>query len=544
MRTVISSPGRRLVSAAAVAALAGSTLAVGTAAPASAAPIPTGSITGTVVGPDGAPIPGATIYLAGDRDGDGDYYGDADSFTGIATDGTGGYAFAHLPAGNYLVEFSALGHRPEYYNDATSPATATPVAVGTGNIAVPVVSLAAEAPSVVVDADTDVTGVVTDALTGKSLAGARVTAYNAATGAWVASTSTDVTGAYEFGTLDPAVPVKLEFYRYGAGALLGYRTIWSGGARTKGTAVPVAMTPGTPVTVPIALTPYAGFTGKVLNPAGQVPYGAYVEAYDADTNVASSASVRPDGTYYLGDLNAGETYRFKFSGFDFVGNDTANDTHYYLDSWYGGSNDFSNAAPVAAGAAGTFTPGIDATFGDSLVALEQPSISGDFAIGKTLTANPGRWNKNGGSTFTYEWLRGSTIAGTGATYELGSADAGSRISLRVTNTNVANGEERVATATVEGKIAKYAPKVRAKAKHGKLTIKLKTPGQKAKKVKGMVVVKQGKAKVGKAKVKKGTATLVLKGMFAKPGKHKFTIKYHGNKTTASFQKKVKVKVTR
>jgi hypothetical protein len=536
--------GRRLVGLTAAGALAASAVALGAAAPASAAPIPVGSISGVVTGPTGAPVVGASVYAIRDVDGNGTYFDDADFFESIGTGLAGDYAFDHLPDGNYLLDFSAPGLLSEYYNDATTTATATPVTVAGGAVAVPAVGLAADTTTVVVDADTDVTGTITNAVTGAPIPGASVSAYNATTGAYITGRSADVNGAYELDSLDPAVPVKLSFSEFSSGAALDYTSVWSGGARSKGSAAVITLTPGTPIAASGALTPMAGITGKVLNPAGAVPYGASVVAYDADTNPAASASVRPDGTYYLTNLNPGESYKLQFSGYDYINNDNANDTHYYLDTWYGGSNDYPNAETLVAGAAGAYTPGIDVTFSDSLTAIEQPSIEGDFLVGKALTANPGRWTKNAGSVFTYEWLRGDTVVATGGTYAPVAGDAGKKLGLRVTNNNLTNGEERVATVTVAGKTVKFMPKVKAKAKGGALKITLKADGQKAKKIKGKVTVKQGKATVGKAKVKKGKATIVLKGKFAKKGKHKFTIKYNGNKTTAAFEKKVKVKVKR
>jgi hypothetical protein len=72
-----------------------------------------------------------------------------------------------------------------------------------------------------------------------------------------------------------------------------------------------------------------------------------------------------------------------------------------------------------------------------------PSISGSTSVGQTLTAEPGSWT--GSPTFAYAWYRcdasGSgclgTPIGTGQTYALAAADAGSRIKLSVTGSNAA-----------------------------------------------------------------------------------------------------------
>jgi len=64
-----------------------------------------------------------------------------------------------------------------------------------------------------------------------------------------------------------------------------------------------------------------------------------------------------------------------------------------------------------------------------------PTISGTVQVGKTLTARPGTWRPEG-VELAYQWKRGtSNIDGaTSATYTLLAADAGAKISVRVTGT--------------------------------------------------------------------------------------------------------------
>ena len=66
--------------------------------------------------------------------------------------------------------------------------------------------------------------------------------------------------------------------------------------------------------------------------------------------------------------------------------------------------------------------------------LTQPSITGNPAVGNTLTCQPGTWT--GKPSFSFQWLRnGVPIAGaTGNTHLLSGHDAGSAISCRVTAT--------------------------------------------------------------------------------------------------------------
>ena len=546
MSTPISR-SRRIAGAITVSALAvGGTLAAGALSPATAvAPIPTGSVTGTVVGPTGAALAGADVQLVGDTDLDGSY----DDFDRYMSAGINGdYNFNRLRPGNYKVGFGASGFVTEYYADAASLVTATPIAVAAATVALPAASLAAAAPTTVVDANTEITGVVTDAGTAKPLADAYVSARNAITGAELDWAFTDSAGRYALDGLDATAPVKLRFSRSGNGAQLGYRVVWSGGAKTAATAAPVTVTPGTPVTVSSALTGYAGISGKVLNPAGVAPYSGEVAVYDADTNYVDSASIRPDGTYYLGDLDPGAEYRVVFGGgFDYPGNDEDADPAYYYDVWYQDGNSFASATPLTAGAAGTFTPNIDAKLRDTLVALEKPSIKGAAVIGKTLTADKGRWNRNGNSTFSYEWLRNATVVSTASTYTLTAADGGQPITLRVTNTNLDYDVQKSVTVATAPVVAKYASAVSGKAKKVKkgkkagsaqVTISVKTGGQATAKTTGTVKVTEGKKKVATVKIKKGKGTFLV----SKPGKHRYTLTYSGNASTLADTGKVTVTV--
>jgi hypothetical protein len=67
-----------------------------------------------------------------------------------------------------------------------------------------------------------------------------------------------------------------------------------------------------------------------------------------------------------------------------------------------------------------------------------PTVRGTAAIGSRLTAHAGAWAP-GGVALAYRWLRnGAPISGaTGSSYVVRSADAGARISVRVTGTKLA-----------------------------------------------------------------------------------------------------------
>jgi len=69
---------------------------------------------------------------------------------------------------------------------------------------------------------------------------------------------------------------------------------------------------------------------------------------------------------------------------------------------------------------------------ERLVAETPARVSGIARVGQQLTANPGTWSGN--PSIAYQWLRnGTAIAGaTGPAYPVKAADAGRRVSVRVT----------------------------------------------------------------------------------------------------------------
>jgi hypothetical protein len=75
---------------------------------------------------------------------------------------------------------------------------------------------------------------------------------------------------------------------------------------------------------------------------------------------------------------------------------------------------------------------VTATGPERLVPTSTAKVSGITRVGQYLTANPGTWPS--GVTVSYRWLRnGVAISGaTNSTYRLALADAGRRISVRVT----------------------------------------------------------------------------------------------------------------
>lgn len=81
------------------------------------------------------------------------------------------------------------------------------------------------------------------------------------------------------------------------------------------------------------------------------------------------------------------------------------------------------------------TLGLDVAKAPAATPWSDASISGVYAAGQKLTADPGSWDLTG-LTFRYQWLRdGAPISGaTAKTYTLTAADVGGHISLSVTAT--------------------------------------------------------------------------------------------------------------
>lgn len=100
-----------------------------------------------------------------------------------------------------------------------------------------------------------------------------------------------------------------------------------------------------------------------------------------------------------------------------------------------------------------------------------PTITGATSVGSTLTATPGDWTPQG-LTFHYAWLRdGQPVPDTDqASYVLGAADVGHRISVRVTATKPPLADvsaTSAATEVVKGQVVAGTPRIAGKAKVGK-----------------------------------------------------------------------------
>ena len=108
-------------------------------------------------------------------------------------------------------------------------------------------------------------------------------------------------------------------------------------------------------------------------------------------------------------------------------------------------------------------------------AVPTPKISGTAKVGSKLTAKPGTWTP--AAKFTYQWLRdGKSISkATKSTYTLAKADAGKKISVKVTGARSgyvteSKTSKTVTVAKVKSKVTVTVPKSVAKSKQATIKV--------------------------------------------------------------------------
>lgn len=176
------------------------------------------------------------------------------------------------------------------------------------------------------------------------------------------------------------------------------------------------------------------------------------------------------------------------------------------------------------------------TFRPVLAALSAPKVSGSAKVGGTLRATAGSWPVPD-VELAYQWLRaGNAISGAKSpSYQLKKADAGQKISVRVTASR-SDYPTASSARSSSVKVAKIAPKVslklakksiKASAK-AKVTVRVKVKG--IAKPTGKVRIYDGKKRIKTVTLKakhKGKLTVTLPRL--KVGKHKVKVTYLGSK---------------
>lgn len=391
-----------------------------------------GSISGRVTDPAGAPLSSVGVELFDEA---GDYRGN------VRTDRAGRYSLPRLSVGSYAVSFYDYSDQflPEFWNDAPNLESSTKIVVGrdqdvTGRDVVLAPRTTGELQGV------DLTGTVVD-VAGKPVRGVYVSAIDPTVASGfehLDSAMTDRNGRYRFTGLDPASLEAngrnpgLSTFRIlfeGPGVAdddLRYVSTYLGGSQSFPRSATVTVPAGGTATAPTTtLQQHAGIRGTLSGIQGPLDDGT-VRLYDGDGRVVDDASLRRDGSYRFEDLLPARSYRVEFQGWD------NSLQHALISSWWKRGASFATATPIV-GRSGEWASDVSAVLTNQVTALTAPTIGGRPVVGGTLTATTGTWNLSAGSDWSFAWLRGGTVVGTGRTYRPTVADAGSRLTVRVTN---------------------------------------------------------------------------------------------------------------
>ncbi|NHC23034.1 carboxypeptidase regulatory-like domain-containing protein [Nocardioides sp. IC4_145] len=169
-----------------------------------------------------------------------------------------------------------------------------------------------------------------------------------------------------------------------------------------------------------------------------------------------------------------------------------------------------------------------------------PSVTGRARVGAQLVADAGS-SVPGDATATYQWLRdGRDVAGaTGGTYRVTADDLGRRIGVRVTYTHPTRATTQ-RTASLAA-LVKATPRLRltkdANGRRAVLRLVVTAPG--ADPTGHVRVLERGRV-VATGLLQDGRVRLVVTKLT--DGMHAFTVRYAGDRLTASGQKRVRVSI--
>lgn len=489
-----------------------------------------GSIDGRVTDDDGKPLRRVLVTA---------YDVDGRTVTSDYTDRSGAYTVPRLHDGSWRLRFADEYNEygTEWLGDAPTGEASTPVTV-TGSAAATAADARLTGGVRPAPAGHDLTGVVRDDQ-GRPAMGVEVRAHALRSDGEPQSQAgwavTDRDGRYYFTELDRTGPrsykVQVEDSRT-QDVELPFQDAWYGGATAR-TATPVSVTP-TQVTTGIDVTvrPWGGIRGVVTDEAGQPLDDVTVTVNDVSGRYVDEESTWNGGRYSIDELRPGVPYVLSFTSWDG-----------HVSEWYSDASTPAEAQLVTPGA-GEFAVA-DVALDSSLRARTSPAISGTPLVGRRLSASTGRWNLAAGMSFGVEWLRGSTVVGTGPSYVVTAADAGAGLQLRVSASAPDEaGETDGFTGTALSAPTARAQHVsttrltgKAKRRTVRLAVQVAAPG-----ASGRVVVRDGSRVVGRATLTSGRATLTLKRQ--RPGKHRYTASYAGSATIAASTATVRVKVRR
>lgn len=522
--------------AADVVTVADASVAVGAVALA-----PTPVVTGTITSDAGVPLAGVGVSATALAGSGGGY---------VYTNRAGQYVMRGLSAGEYRFAYSdpAGEYLPEFHPNVTDQTLATPVAVPPTGAVVDAALAPNPRSPYLSNAGVVLSGTVTDS-SGAPVPLAQVDIMDATPGGRIealGSVLTNRAGVYQYRsatTVPKTFKVKAAAGSYDAEGEYVPLPRYLGGTQSYASAT--AVSPGN-LTANIVLPLSGGISGTVTSEAGFETGGVSVELIPVDAEgklvnngpeVITGAGTLRDGTFKNLALEPGR-YKVYFL-------DSATPLQAHAPEWW--DNTTFAKAKIVTVKSGATTGNVNAALARDIKPIVKPSISGSPYLGGKVTAKPGVWTVDMGTTFTYEWLLGSTVVGTGSSFSIPKSMKNKKVALRVT----ASYAELQGVAVVNSQVLKTKPKVKVKAAGSRATITISGKKVKPGTIKGKVVAKmikdtdeygQPKYKtVGKAKVKNGKAVVSMKKLAKGKNKVTFFITLKGKLGNAEVTKKIKTK---
>jgi hypothetical protein len=398
--------------------------------PMSARAAGTETLTGTVATLEGAAIGGALVSL---------YTTDEQFVDGVETDEFGEFSFAGLDEGDYVAMTFADGFVGEWFDDAASFDTATPITVPGDPL---IIELAAVEPVVT-------NGSLEGTVTGESGVllepGASVELIDSDDEIVQSTPVDDTTGDYAFFDVVPGDYV-VHFVPTAESVYFGeyYDDAASIDAADAVTIADAQEVFG----INAELSLGGSIEGEVTGtPSGAALEGVVVQLRDATGTIVAADQADENGDYSFARLETG-SYRLQF--LPGVGVD-------YLSEWFDDASTFSEAAPIAV-TRGVAAPAANAELAPyvepvdplALTSTPTPIIIGMAKSGSTLAVGTGTWAP-APVALTFQWLRdGEPIAGAvGTSYLLGADDVTSTITVQVTGTKAGYAPATTTSAPTE-----------------------------------------------------------------------------------------------
>ncbi|MFZ4857789.1 MAG: carboxypeptidase regulatory-like domain-containing protein [Desulfuromonadaceae bacterium] len=324
----------------------------------------------------------------------------------VSSQSDGSYSITGLPTGSYKLQFGGdkTGYISQWYNNNTSQTLADSVTVSAG--------ITTTGINATMNLGGTISGKVSNSI-GIGIAGVSIQAYDAVSGSFYNSTSSQSDGSYTISGL-PTGSYKLQF----SGGRTGYLSQWFNSKISQTLADAVTVTAGA-ATSDINATLILGGTisGKISNSIGTGIAGVSVNvsvysqtSSNVTTSVSYYISSQSDGSYTITGLPAG-SHKLQFGG----GNTG------YISQWYNNktSETLADAVTVTTGAAtsdinatlilgGTISGKISNSAGVGIagvyVYLYDAASSSGFNINGVSSQSDGTYTITGLSTGSYKLL--------------------------------------------------------------------------------------------------------------------------------------------